>query len=94
LELFQKIESDISYIDEFLDIVDEQSVGELTKMVSELKRQLEDFEIELLFTEEFDNSNAILTIHPGSGGTESCDWADILLRMYLRFFREKVLKME
>uniref|UniRef100_A0A7C3J6B4 Peptide chain release factor 2 n=1 Tax=candidate division WOR-3 bacterium TaxID=2052148 RepID=A0A7C3J6B4_UNCW3 len=92
LELFQKIESDISYIDEFLDIVDEQSVGELTKMVSELKRQLEDFEIELLFTEEFDNSNAILTIHPGSGGTESCDWADILLRMYLRFFQRKGFK--
>ncbi|MEJ5307700.1 MAG: peptide chain release factor 2 [candidate division WOR-3 bacterium] len=92
VELFKKIENDILYIDEFVDIVDDQSIVELTKMVNDLKAQLENLEIELLFTDEFDNSNAILTIHPGSGGTESCDWADILLRMYLRFFQRKGFK--
>ncbi len=46
---------------------------------------MEDFEIQSLLSEEMDNNNAILTIHPGAGGTESQDWAQMLLRMYLRW---------
>jgi len=46
---------------------------------------LEDFEIQSLLSEEMDKNNAILTIHPGAGGTESQDWAQMLLRMYLRW---------
>jgi peptide chain release factor 2 len=48
-------------------------------------RALEEFELKMLLSGEFDRNNAFLTIHAGAGGTESCDWADMLLRMYQRW---------
>jgi peptide chain release factor 2 len=48
-------------------------------------RQLEDFELRQFLSGENDRANAFLTIHSGAGGTESCDWADMLLRMYQRW---------
>ena len=50
-----------------------------------LEPLLNDLEVELLFSGEYDNRGAILTIHAGAGGTESQDWAQMLLRMYLRW---------
>ncbi|MDM7914457.1 MAG: peptide chain release factor 2, partial [Candidatus Eisenbacteria bacterium] len=50
-----------------------------------LRRELESFELATLLNEEHDVNNAILAIHPGAGGTESQDWAEMLLRMYLRW---------
>ncbi len=49
------------------------------------RRELEHFELKMLLSGEFDKNNAFLTIHAGAGGTESCDWADMLLRMYQRW---------
>ena len=48
-------------------------------------RALEEFELKMLLSGEFDRNSAFLTIHAGAGGTESCDWADMLLRMYQRW---------
>ncbi len=59
-----------------------------TEIASELERvtsRLEEMEFELLFTGEYDERNAILAVHAGAGGTESQDWAEMLLRMYLRW---------
>lgn len=53
-----------------------------------LSRQVEDLEIETLLSGEYDNLNCYLEIHPGAGGTESCDWASMLLRMYERFLEK------
>ena len=50
-----------------------------------LSKDLEAFELKMLLSGEFDKNNAFLTIHAGAGGTESCDWADMLLRMYQRW---------
>lgn len=50
-----------------------------------LKKKLEDLEINVLLSKEYDRSDCYLEIHPGAGGTESCDWASMLLRMYERF---------
>ena len=50
-------------------------------------RALEALEEQRLFTGEFDAGDAIVSIHPGAGGTESQDWAEMLLRMYLRWAR-------
>ena len=50
-----------------------------------LSTELEAFELKMLLSGEFDKNNAFLTIHAGAGGTESCDWADMLLRMYQRW---------
>jgi len=58
---------------------------EINKTLSSLKKEVEDAEIKALLSGEHDHNNAILTIHPGAGGTESQDWASMLLRMYLRW---------
>jgi peptide chain release factor 2 len=50
-----------------------------------LRNELESFELKMLLSGEFDKNNAFLTIHAGAGGTESCDWADMLFRMYQRW---------
>ena len=52
------------------------------------------YEMTLLLSEPYDNNNAILEIHPGSGGTEAQDWGDMLLRMYTRFGNAKGFKVE
>ena len=57
----------------------------MQKEINDLRETLEDFEIQSLLSEEMDKNNALLTIHPGAGGTESQDWAQMLLRMYLRW---------
>jgi peptide chain release factor 2 len=54
-----------------------------------LLKELESFEIKMLLSGEFDKNNAFLTIHAGAGGTESCDWADILFRMYQRWIERR-----
>src|SRR5699024_5684880 len=52
------------------------------------------FELEMLLSEPYDKNNAILELHPGAGGTESQDWASILLRMYQRWAEHKQYKIE
>ncbi|MGH7935699.1 MAG: PCRF domain-containing protein, partial [Chthoniobacterales bacterium] len=58
---------------------------ELAAEHAKLVRRLEEFELRQFLSGENDRSNAFLTIHSGAGGTESCDWADMLLRMYQRW---------
>ncbi len=59
-----------------------------------LLRELEKFELQQLLSGEFDKAPAFLTIHAGAGGTESCDWADMMLRMYTRWIERSGLKAE
>ncbi len=63
----------------------EQVGGELKKEMDELRGLVERLETETLLSGDNDERNAIMTIHPGAGGTESQDWAEMLLRMYLRW---------
>jgi peptide chain release factor 2 len=58
---------------------------EIQQEYESVLRELERFELKMLLSGEFDKNNAFLTIHAGAGGTESCDWADMLLRMYQRW---------
>ncbi len=59
-----------------------------------LETTLVQLEIRSLLNKPFDNSNAIMTIHAGAGGTEACDWAEMLLRMYTRWTERKGFKLE
>lgn len=59
----------------------------------EIQHEYEAFEIEILLSKEYDNSNAILEIHPGAGGVESCDWSEMLYRMYVRWGNDHNLKV-
>lgn len=59
----------------------------------EMLEQFDAFEIKVLLSHEYDHSNAIIEIHPGAGGTESCDWAEMLYRMYSRWASKKGFKV-
>lgn len=88
----------IRYLEEAIDILNEED-GEiffdhLKQEADSLKSHLEDLELKLLLSGEVDKNNAIVTIHPGAGGTESQDWAEILMRMYLRWAEEHGFKTE
>lgn len=64
---------------------DAEALNEADAMLSEALRQLAAFERERLLSGELDNANAIVTVQAGAGGTEAADWAEMLLRMLLRF---------
>jgi peptide chain release factor 2 len=67
---------------------------EIRESLASFEKNLAEAELQTLFFEEDDARNAILTIHPGAGGTESQDWAQMLLRMYLRYAERKSFKTE
>lgn len=67
---------------------------EIRQTLASFEKDLDKAEIQMLFFEEDDVRNAILTIHPGAGGIESQDWAQMLLRMYLRYAERKSYKAE
>ena len=62
--------------------------------IDEIKKELDDLEIFVLLNGPYDKNDAVLEIHPGAGGTESCDWANMLFRMYTRWCEEKNFKYE
>ncbi len=72
----------------------EDVVGDLGEGVRRLEAEVEAAETKRILGGEHDRTNAILTIHPGAGGTESQDWADMLLRMYLKWVERKGFKRE
>jgi len=73
---------------------DEETLNEVFKDIEEIKKFIRDLEIEMMLSDENDSKNAIITIHPGAGGTESHDWASMLYRMYLRYAEKKGWKVE
>jgi peptide chain release factor 2 len=73
---------------------DEETLNEVFNDVKELEKIIRDLEIEVMLSGENDEKNAIITIHPGAGGTESHDWASMLYRMYLRFAERKGWKVD
>ncbi|PTX62575.1 peptide chain release factor 2 (bRF-2) [Melghirimyces profundicolus] len=73
---------------------DDSMMPEAVEGLKKLKQKLDDFELALLLNEPYDKNNAILELHPGAGGTESQDWAQILLRMYTRWAERRGFKVE
>ena len=76
------------------DAVDDELLKELVNGVAQLEAELQRGEERRFFSGKYDEGSAILTIHPGAGGTESQDWAEMLLRMYLRWFERRGFKVE
>ena len=63
--------------------------AELVAKFNRLKAVVDQEEFKLMFSGKYDRSNAIITIHAGAGGTESCDWVSMLLRMYIMWCEKK-----
>ena len=82
----------------FMEIADEENdtsiIPDIEELVNEFKNLFEKVRISTLLSEEYDNCNAILKLNAGAGGTESCDWASMLLRMYTRWAESKGYTVE
>lgn len=73
---------------------DESVLSEVDSELEAIEREIERWEFESMFSDPDDKKNALLSIHPGAGGTESQDWAEMLLRMYLRWIERTGFKSE
>ena len=93
-ETYKRLSSDYSDLKELLELKDESILDSLNESSDSLKRDVDEFEISRLFTGEFDSLNAIIEIHPGAGGTEAQDWADMLYRMYVLYAEAHKFKMQ
>ncbi|MFC2038624.1 peptide chain release factor 2 [Chloroflexota bacterium] len=96
VEKWRGLEKRISDIAELSSVAEEDPFfrEEFESGIKQTSELLDSMELETAFNSEFDNRNAILAIHAGAGGTESQDWAQILLRMYLRWAERRGYKAE
>jgi len=101
IQPFQALESRAADLEILKQLTAEETPENLPNAVKEVRaehaallRELEKFELQQMLSGEFDKSPAFITIHAGAGGTESCDWADMLLRMYTRWMERNGLKAE
>lgn len=87
VELDSRLARDLGDLHALAELADEGEdvLAELKSEVEKLEQESRHIEIRMLLSGDHDESNAIVTIHPGAGGTESQDWAEMLVRMYLRW---------
>ncbi len=103
LGLYERIESGLDDVEVLLELADEaedeETRVEAADRFSEIESDLGDAELRQLLGGEYDASDAIVSINSGAGGTDACDWAEMLMRMYLRWaerrgFRAEVLDLQ
>ena len=99
-ELVNQVESlnqDIATNKEMIDLMstepDETILKEIEDNAKTIEKDLSELKILVLLSGPYDKNNCIVDIHPGAGGTESCDWASMLYRMYLRWCEKKKYKV-
>jgi len=95
---FQVIHDKIEELEVLYELNSQENNSEIWEEILEkieaLERETNSQERSILFIGEYDKNNAIISIHPGAGGTESQDWAEMLLRMYLRWVEKNFFKSE
>jgi peptide chain release factor 2 len=98
IETFSKLEGLYEDVETLIEMgyeeEDEAIVAEVKESFEQLEKQLDDMTVSTLLSDEYDKDNAILTIHAGAGGTESCDWASMLYSMYCRYADSKGFSYE
>ena len=98
IESFSKLEGLFEDVETLIEMgyeeEDESIVAEVKESYEQLEKQLDDMTVSTLLSDEYDKENAVITIHAGAGGTESCDWASMLYRMYCRYADSKGFSYE
>ena len=86
---YKELSTELDNIKEFIELAeleqDEALEREIASNTNKIEKEIEKFELQTLLSGKYDSNNAILTLHPGAGGTESQDWAEMLYRMYSRW---------
>lgn len=89
VEKYKEIEQELSNLQDLTELAnmenDEEVAKDILKSTLNLEKDIEKLQLETLLSGKYDKNNAILTLHPGAGGTESQDWAEMLYRMYTRW---------
>ncbi len=98
IEEFSELEGCFQDAEVLIEMAEEEQdaslLEEINANIEAFKSGFEDFRIKALLSGEFDSNNAVLTLHAGAGGTESCDWAQMLYRMYTRWANKKNFSVE
>ncbi len=98
IDTYKKLVDQYSSMDETVELLktefDEDMMAMVEEEVLSAQEAFEKFEIKILLSHPYDHSNAILELHPGAGGTESQDWAEMLYRMYTRYAEQKGFKVK
>jgi peptide chain release factor 2 len=93
-DLVRKVD-DLEVLIELSDMEDDLStLEEIVLERKDIDRKIDDLKVETLLSGEYDKNSAIFTIHSGAGGTEACDWASMLLRMYTRWAESKGFEVD
>lgn len=97
-EVYAQLEEKYEEIETLIEMGEEENdpdlVTETDEAMTEFEQTFEKIRIKTLLSEEYDKDNAILSLHAGAGGTESCDWCEMLYRMYTRWASDKGFSVE
>jgi len=96
VESIESLQDEIKSTIEVLELLDEndEMLEEIESSLSDISNRVEKLNLLIMLNGPYDKNNCIVDIHPGAGGTESCDWASMLYRMYLRWCEKKNYKVE
>lgn len=98
VEHFKKTKNEVSNLIEIVELLKQESDAELEKELQKgvllLEKDIEKLEVSILLSGKYDSNNAIITLHPGAGGTEAQDWVEMLYRMYTRWANAHNYKVE
>lgn len=93
VDTYKDISSSFHDLEDLIELEDESLLDSISDELNVLVNKTKEYELLVLFTGEYDNLNAIIEIHPGAGGTEAQDWADMLYRMYVLYAESHKFKM-
>ncbi|MBN1149803.1 peptide chain release factor 2 [candidate division WOR-3 bacterium] len=85
---FEKISDDLCAVSELSESLEDEDLEEISNEIEKIEEEIGEVEMENALNGEEDRLGAIMTVHPGAGGTESCDWAGMLLKMYIKYFEK------
>ena len=92
--LFESWDTIISDAETAIEIADEELIKEAETALTDLEKQLDKYDIQKMLSGEYDDADAFLSINAGAGGTDAQDWANMLLRMYIRWAESRNWKVE